>query len=62
LHAVLHNFVIGARSFTGNPYDGHTLASYLEQAKILSGTRAKEAFDGLGYRGLEVPGGTIYKA
>jgi IS5 family transposase len=62
LHAVLHNFVLGARSFPGNPYDGHTLELCLEQAEILSGTRAKEAFVGLGYRGVEVPGVTIYKA
>ena len=46
------NFVLGARSFPGNPYDGHTLESCLEQAEILSGTRAKEAFVDLGYRGV----------
>jgi len=56
------NFVLGARSFPGNPYDGHTLYSCLEQAEILSGTRAKEAFVDLGYRGVEIPGITIYKA
>jgi IS5 family transposase len=56
------NFVLGARSFPGNPYDGHTLESCLEQAEILSGTRAKEVFVDLGYRGVEVPGVTIYKA
>jgi len=56
------NFVLGARSFPGNPYDGHTLESCLEQAEILSGTRAKEVFVDLGYRGVEVPNVTIYKA
>jgi transposase, IS5 family len=56
------NFVLGARSFPGNPYDGDTLYSCLEQAEILSGTRAKEAFVDLGYRGREVPGVTIYKS
>ena len=56
------NFVLGARSFPGNPYDGHALESCLEQAEILSGARAKEAFVDLGYRGVEVPGVTIYKA
>ena len=49
-------------SFPGNPYDGHTLASCLEQAEILSGTRAKEVFVDLGYRGSKVPNVTIYKA
>lgn len=56
------NFVLGARSFTGNPYDGHTLESCLEQAEILSGMRAKEVFVDLGYRGVDVPNVTIYKA
>jgi IS5 family transposase len=56
------NFVLGARSFPGNPYDGDTLYSCLEQAEILSGIRAKEAFVDLGYRGREVPGVTIYKS
>ena len=56
------NFVLGARSFPGNPYDGHTLESCLEQAEILSGTRAKEVFVDLGYRGVDVPNVTLYKA
>jgi IS5 family transposase len=56
------NFVLGARSFPGNPYDGHTLYSCLEQAEILSGVKAEEAFVDLGYRGVEVPAVTIYKA
>jgi len=46
------NFVLGARSFPGNPYDGHTLESCLEQAEILSGIRAKDMFVDLGYRGV----------
>lgn len=29
-------FVVGARSFPGNPYDGHTLAAALEQVEILA--------------------------
>jgi len=28
-------FVVGARSFPGRPYDGHTLSSQLEQVSIL---------------------------
>jgi transposase, IS5 family len=54
--------VLGARSFPGNPYDGHTLESCLEQAEILNGARAKEVFVDLGYRGVEVPNVTVYKA
>lgn len=56
------NFILGARSFPGNPYDGHTLESCLEQAEILSGTRAKEVFVDLGYRGVEVSNVTVYTA
>ncbi|NOU15691.1 MAG: hypothetical protein HOO92_17310 [Methylococcaceae bacterium] len=56
------NFLLGARSFPGNPYDRHTLESGLEQAEILSGIRAKEVFVDLGYRGFEVSNVTIYKA
>jgi len=56
------NFVLGARRFPGNPYDGYPLESCLEQAEILSGTRTKEAFVDWGYRGVEVTGVTIYKA
>ncbi len=36
--AVTHKqgLMVGARSFTGNPYDGHTLAEQLEQTTILT--------------------------
>lgn len=44
-------FVVGARSMPGNPYDGHTRAEALEQAEILTGTRARRAFVDRGYRG-----------
>lgn len=56
------NFVLGAHSFPGNPYDGHTLESCLEQAEIMSGIKPQEAFVDLGYRGVEIEGVTIYKA
>ena len=44
-------FVIGARSFPGNPYDGHTLAPALEQVEILTATRPDLAVVDRGYRG-----------
>ena len=50
------NLIVGARSFTGNPYDGHTLHEQLEQAAILmqeSGVRPKTAVVDLGYRGVD---------
>ena len=44
-------FVVGARSFPGNPYDGHTLAPALEQVEILTDTRPTLALVDRGYRG-----------
>ncbi len=44
-------FVVGARSFPGNSYGGHTLAPALEQAEILPGTRPSLAVVDRGYRG-----------
>jgi IS5 family transposase len=35
--------ITGALSFTGNPYDGHTLPAVLAQHEKLTGIRAKEA-------------------
>jgi len=44
-------FVVGARSFPGNPYDGHTLASALEQVAILTDQAPALAVVDRGYRG-----------
>lgn len=44
-------FVVGARSFPGNPYDGHTLAPALEQVEILTDTRPSLVVVDRGYRG-----------
>jgi len=50
------NLVVGARSFPGNPYDGHTLNEQMEQAGILmqeTGIQPAEAYVDLGYRGVD---------
>lgn len=50
------NLIVGARAFHGNPYDGHTLATQLEQAAILmqdTGIKPTTAFVDLGYRGVD---------
>lgn len=54
-------FIVGARSFPGNPYDGDTLYSQLEQAETLTGVRIQEVLVDLGYRGRdgENPGRNI---
>jgi IS5 family transposase len=51
-----HNLIVGARAFTGNPYDGHTLWEQLEQATILmqdTGHKPTTAYVDLGYRGVD---------
>ena len=56
--AVTHKqgLMVGARSFTGNPYDGHTLAEQLEQVQILTedtATKPKQVVVDLGFRGVD---------
>jgi transposase, IS5 family len=56
--AVTHKngLMVGARTFPGNPYDGHTLYSQLEQVEILLediGVKPKQAVVDLGYRGVD---------
>lgn len=51
-----HNLILGARSFAGKPYDGHTLHEQVEQASILmqeTGQRPLTAYVDLGYRGVD---------
>ena len=58
--AVTHKqgLVIGALSCPGNPYDGHTLASQLEQVEGLTGIQPKQCFVDKGYRGNKIKSGT----
>ena len=44
-------FVVGMRSFPGNPYDGHTLGPALEQVEILTDQRPDLVVVDRGYRG-----------
>ena len=48
--------IVGARTFPGNPFDGHALAEQLEQTRILieeHGTAPKQVHVDLGYRGMD---------
>ncbi len=59
-----HNLIVGAKAFSGNPFDGHTLNPQLEQATILmqdSGIKPVRAYVDLGYRGVDAdnPGVSI---
>lgn len=51
-----HGLMVGARSFPGNPYDGHTLAAQIEQTTNLLqdiGVKPTTAIVDLGYRGVD---------
>ena len=51
-----HGLVVGARSFPGNPYDGHILSAVLEQATNLMqdlGVKLKQVVADLGFRGVD---------
>jgi len=37
------NWILGAKAFHGNPYDGHTLKENLEQVKRITGVELKQA-------------------
>jgi IS5 family transposase len=59
-----HGLMVGARTFPGNPYDGHILSAVLEQASNLMqdvGTTLKHIVVDLGFRGVDAnnPGMTI---
>lgn len=50
--------VVGMRSMPGNPCDGHTVDSQLEQVDILTGHTPKIVLADRGYRGMQPPSGT----
>jgi IS5 family transposase len=49
-------WLVGAKSFTGNPYDGHTLAEQMKQVKSMIGERVGEVHVDMGYRGHDYAG------
>jgi IS5 family transposase len=44
-------FVIGARTLPGNPFDGHTLANQIAQTERITGVPVERAYVDRGYRG-----------
>jgi IS5 family transposase len=54
-------WLVGAQSYTGNPYDGHTLAAQLEQVSNLIGDKVSEAYVDMGYRGHDYEGGVTVR-
>ena len=58
------NLIVGARAYSGAPFDGHTLNEQIEKATILmqdTGEKPSMAVVDLGYRGVgrDNPGLTI---
>lgn len=49
-----NNFVLSAKSFHGNPYDGHTLAECFADTENISQTTIKQAYVDCGYAGHNV--------
>jgi IS5 family transposase len=49
-------WLVGAQSFTGNPYDGHTLAAQMKQAENLIANEASEMYADMGCRGHDYDG------
>lgn len=47
---------VGSKSFTGNPYDGHTLAAQMKQVEKLLGNQVKEVHVDMGYRAHDYKG------
>jgi len=54
-----HPFVVGIQAFEGNPFDGHTLKSSIEQAERLGSFKADEIYVDRGYRGHDYKGNAI---
>lgn len=50
------NFVVGIQSFSGNPYDGHTLQQAVAQSERLAGFKAEEIYVDQGYQGHNYQG------
>ena len=54
------NFIVGGMALPGNPYDGHTLGSALQQVYRLTGKKVREVFADKGYRGHGVEDSQVY--
>jgi transposase, IS5 family len=48
-------FVLHAKTLPGNPYDGHTLKTVIEETQQLTGREIERAFADKGYRGHDAP-------
>lgn len=56
------NLVVGAQSLPGNPHDGHSLETALQQVQRLTGQRPERCYVDLGDRGHTVTDVAVFKA
>ncbi len=49
-------WLVGAKSFTTSPYDGHTLGAQMQQLQSMIGDRVSEVYVDMGYRGHDYQG------
>ena len=54
------NFIVGGMALPGNPFDGHTLPTALEQVRRLTGCVVEEVFVDRGYRGHGEEASRVY--
>jgi IS5 family transposase len=54
------NFVVGMQALPGNPYDGHTLQTALEQVARLTGLQPERCYVDRGYRGHGVADTAVF--
>ena len=47
---------VGAKSFTANPYDGHTPAAQMKQVESLIANQISAVYVDMGYRGHDYDG------
>ncbi len=48
-------FILHAKAFHGNPYDGHTLGNVIEETELLTGRQIERIYVDKGYRGHNAP-------
>lgn len=53
-------FVLGARSLPGNPFDGHTLAAQIAQTERITGVAVERAYVDRGYRGHDADKARVF--
>jgi IS5 family transposase len=56
------SFVLGCKALHGNPYDGHTLQSCLDQAQSLTKVKIEEVYADRGYKGHGVTSAKVWIA